>query len=358
MKYIWTKYNLLEHIDVLERLKINKSKKEIKEIDWNIEIIKDFISELETLGDFMSTKEFLESNNDFLKRHDFMLSDLESALYNDVVYFDHEPQFNKEQYSKDTILTITHDFYKSFDKELFSVFSDVFKKRYSNVVFEDSKDENIEAITFGIPYLKEVYIMIRHAKGLVPIYSSVHEYAHAIAFLMHTENLLPTGKSFLAEVYSQFFELVLSDYLSKNKKLNHVYDYSYDAFGEFINMAVDVNEMINLDKLYREIGFTKNKDFKLAALDKFDYEKDYVDQITSNCLEGEVPYLYGYLVAVELYELYKFDKDKAIYVLKKLMLLNNLTELEYYKEMKKLGIYPNSHIADYASDLQDKLIRK
>lgn len=358
MKYIWTKYNLMDQIDLLERLKKGKSNQERAEINRNIRSIEDFIQELEVLGEFASTKECLEISSLYLRTHPFLVDDIKNARYNETFLFPFELKENKEKFSKDAILSMTHDFYKSFDKEFFKIFMGIFKERYSNVVFQEQIDANYEACTFGIPYLSKLYLSICHSDGLVPIFSSVHEYGHGIAFMMNHQNLASNPKEFLEEVFSLFFEQVLVDFLAKKKKLNHVYDFAYDTFRDNVEMAYDANEIINLTSLYGEIGCEKNKTFKKEALKRFNYDSEYIDSINSSNLEIITPYLFGYLVAIELYELYKFDHEKAIYVLKKLMMLNNLTELEYYKEMKKLGIHPNSHVSDYVSDLQDKLERK
>ena len=66
-------------------------------------------------------------------------------------------------------------------------------------------DDNVEACTFGIPYFNKVYMKIRQSEGLAPIYSSIHEYAHAIAFTMNHFNLMSNKKLFLEESYSLFF---------------------------------------------------------------------------------------------------------------------------------------------------------
>ena len=357
MKYIWTKYNLMDQIDLLERLKKGKSNQERAEINRNIRSIEDFIQELEVLGEFASTKECLESNSIYLKAHSFLADDINSARYNETYLFPFELKENKEKFSKDSILSMTHDFYKSFDKEFFKIFNEIFKERYTNVTFGNMADDNVEACTFGIPYFNKVYMKIRQSEGLAPIYSSIHEYAHAIAFTMNHFNLMSNKKLFLEESYSLFFELLLTDFLAKKQNLNHVYDYAYNIFGDNVSLAYNANEMINLTKLFDEIGCKKNKTFKREALKRFNYNSEYIDLINSDVLRYTIPNLFGYLVAIELYELYKFDREKAIYVLKKLMMLNNLTELEYYKEMKKLGLHPNSHVSDYVSDLQDKLER-
>ena len=358
MKYIWTKYNLMDQIDLLERLKKGKSNQERAEINRNIRSIEDFIQELEVLGEFASTKECLETSSLYLRTHPFLIDDIKSARYNETFLFPFELKENKEKFSKDAILSMTHDFYKSFDKEFFKIFNEIFKERYTNVTFGNMADDNVEACTFGIPYFNKVYMKIRQSEGLSPIYSSIHEYAHAIAFTMNHFNLMSNKKLFLEESYSLFFELLLTDFLAKKQNLNHVYDYAYNIFGDNVSLAYNANEMINLTKLFDEIGCKKNKTFKREALKRFNYNSEYIDLINSDVLRYTIPNLFGYLVAIELYELYKFDREKAIYVLKKLMMLNNLTELEYYKEMKKLGIHPNSHVSDYVSDLQDKLERK
>lgn len=355
MKYTWTKYNLLEEIDTLNRLKKNKSNKEIHDINRNIHLIEDFIEELEILGDMYSTKEVCINNAKYLNLFSFLREDIMSSKYNEVYRFDYDIKENKRKYSKKEILTTTHDFYKSIDKSIYLEFMKSFKERYNNVVFNDLIDDTYEACTFGIPYLDKTYLVLNKSNELSSLYSSAHEYAHALSFHMNSENLTSYHKSFLNESYSLFFELLFTDYLTKNN-FKYAYDYIYNLFVDNISMSYDINEMLNLTDLYNEIGCNKNKSFKEEAYKRFGYDKDYIDCINQSDLETLVPYSFGYYVAIELYELYKFDKEKAIYVLKKLILLKNLTSIEYYKEMKKLGINPNSHVSDYINDLKDNLL--
>ena len=49
---------------------------------------------------------------------------------------------------------------------------------------------------------------------------------------------------------------------------------------------------------------------------------------------------------------------QSIRIFKKMALLSDLTSLEYYKEIKKLGLYPNSHLTDFISDLKDKTLSR
>ena len=59
-------------------------------------------------------------------------------------------------------------------------------------------------------------------------------------------------------------------------------------------------------------------------------------------------YVVGYVVALELLDAYKKDKDKGLYLLKKLMRIDwRLPMEEYYRSILDLGIEPNEHLSDY-----------
>ena len=54
-----------------------------------------------------------------------------------------------------------------------------------------------------------------------------------------------------------------------------------------------------------------------------------------------IDYVVSYMFALELYKLYLIDKEKALYYLKKIILLECRSSQEYYCNIKRLGLFPN-----------------
>ena len=68
-------------------------------------------------------------------------------------------------------------------------------------------------------------------------------------------------------------------------------------------------------------------------------------------------YLASYMNAIELYMLYKENKDKALDTLKRIILLDEMNEEEYYSNIKKLGIIPNFSLRSFERDLQEESMK-
>ena len=66
-------------------------------------------------------------------------------------------------------------------------------------------------------------------------------------------------------------------------------------------------------------------------------------------------YAFSYILALELYNLFQEDKDKALDTLKKLIELKCHNSKEYYVNVKKLGLIPNLNLLTYERELQREL---
>ena len=57
----------------------------------------------------------------------------------------------------------------------------------------------------------------------------------------------------------------------------------------------------------------------------------------------------GYMFAIELYSLYQIDPEKALYLLKKIILLREENDYDYYQAIINMGIIPNENINKYTT---------
>ena len=62
-------------------------------------------------------------------------------------------------------------------------------------------------------------------------------------------------------------------------------------------------------------------------------------------------YLTSYMFAIELYNLYYEDKEKALDTLKKIILLDNKSAEQTYQDIKKLGLNANQGLKKYQKTL-------
>lgn len=353
MQYNWSKYNLLDRLDELKKIKKGVSKKERILINQNIDFLKGNIEELENNpNNELSYLDRIIMATYYFDDHDFLKDDIKNfALYlTDLKVKEFE--YNKISISQKELLQITHDFYKSQDKEIYNKFMESYKYRRNHLRFINESDYC--GTTYSIPYFNETFIEVINTPDINMLYSLIHEYAHAIAFHFNPNSFMDYNRYFTNEIESTFFELVASDYLKKNVNVGSEYEAIYNDFLTTINNCVDLTDYLKLIELYSKNKIRTNRGLRKIAYEECDFTNLYYENLMEITPSALTPYVIGYLFAVELYELYKFDKEKALYNFKKMTLLKDLTNLEYYREIKKLGLYPNSHLNDFINDLTDK----
>ena len=195
------------------------------------------------------------------------------------------------------------------------------------------------------------------SNSIFTLYSAIHEFAHAISFNFNPNALLfDFNKRIFLEIESIFFELVAGDYLSQNVNSGDEYNELISNHSLFLNEAIYLTDRIQIAKLVKENDIYSNKTLKALCDSELNFANFYVDQLMGQQTYEVLPYIISYLFAVELYELYKYDKEKALHTLEKIMLLREESTLKYYQELKKLGLIPNSHMNDFFTDLKDKVL--
>ena len=357
MQYNWSKYNLLDRLDELERLKKSAKRKERIIINQNIDFLKDNIDELNNnVRDDLSYLERLLTSSLYFSNHSFLIDDIKNfSLYlMDLKAQDFE--YNKISMNRKELLQITHDFYKSQDKDIYKKFMESYKYRSNHLRFENQADYS--GVTYPIPYYNEDFIEIINEPTIEMLYTIIHEYAHSIAFHFNQYRCMDYNSYFFQEIESTFFELVASDYLKEKINVGSEYECIYTSLLNILKDSGDLTDYISLIDLYTKQNIIDNKHLRKLAYEQCDFTSFYFECLMDIDPIDLTTYVISYIFAVELYETYKYDKEKALYIFKKMTLLSDLTSLEYYKEIKKLGLYPNSHLTDFISDLKDKTLSR
>lgn len=360
MKYNWSKYNLQDRLELLEKLTTKeKDKKNLREIYYSIDIIKEYLTDLDAKKEnYASLLENLNANARYYSSHKFLRDDLANFALEEIdensVGIDLKPL----SISKKEILQITHDFYKDQDKEIYRNFLNMYKRRNDHLVFLTSDEDYGDNIIFTVPYLNEAFIRLYKGDDITTILSSIHEFAHATSFSFNNYHCADIGKRFLSETDSLFFELVATDFLRKKYNFGDEYISALQRHDGTIYSTRQIMNVLELTRLHKECSFKDNKRLKNVSYSKLNFSPTYVEDLIATDIIFETPYSIGYLFAVELYELYKFDKEKALHVLKKFIRLNSMQPDGYYRETKRLGLYPNAHMKDYKEDLEYKLTLK
>lgn len=359
--YGWNIYTLRNRIKELEEKKKRVKDDYLKELmDNDINILEDIIGDyLQTSGDSIKLIEEYNIERDNLNNLKFLwqdffyyrwLSDKKYIPYSDL---------KTVTFSKDDLFEITHNFYKELDHSFYGNFMKGYRRRTDHVNFVEecqSDDYPYQGETIYINSLNDVYMTLVKNNSYDDILTSCHEYAHVISWFMN-QNIANNGNIFFCETFPIFVELLASDYINKEFKTNDGtllrgnIEFSNNVFSEELTTFLKI-----MDEEERQgHPFERNKDIKIAA-NKLGLEnEDIEDMLVGSSSQLKESYLTSYLYAVELYQIYKEDKEKALYLMKKMIYLDKANEEKYFSEIKKLGLNLNERSNDYHNKLYEDI---
>lgn len=248
---------------------------------------------------------------------------------------------------KDSIELI-HEFFRTTPKEIFDIHNRIYRRK-KHIRFDNCKIPETKGEMIFIPGVNKPYITIstdQNDSGL--LISMSHEEGHAVASLINPNRYQRDEHSFYSEIESLFFELIADDYFEneldsetfKNEKLIELLD--------FLETATMIIEQKNI----ADIGF-KQKNPTAAAI-KIDKSILSCDTSTDSgvcIIEDYMKYAISYIVAIELYELYKEDKEQAVEKLKNI-LNRGESDSEYQNIMTT--VTPNKSLVKFRNRLITK----
>ena len=267
------------------------------------------------------------------------------------------PNFTKDDtiLSKREIIDLLHDFFKNgTNKEIYELFCKIYKDSKKNIHFVECPEVSYSGETLYLEYYKRTYIQVFKRYGFDDLTTFAHEFGHAIEFNMNFHNNLLTELNLYIEIVSIFFELICNEYFIKGKYQRPAIINGYSMLDEHLENANNLNaEFILLDNLSSSVGrsmLVKNIDVLVENLTKED-----IDNIM--CLRPGRDYIYvfAFLVATNLFMIYKLDRDKAFYLVNKIINLSGeLSCEEYFHELEKLELLDASKTQDYTNFIHNR----
>ncbi len=335
----WTTMNLREDLKKLEEeLKKSTDYKDRELIVYSMEALREKIAVRElqeyarrvvsnfsedTVIDFSE----LEENED-LTYFDKYISDLNEVSANRLLYPSVEeyvrsvnPILKNNEHTevdtgrylsqKDTIM-LCNDFYRTFNNDIYDIFFKLLKNKEKMIKFEPTLD-TYEGNFINIRRIGSSYLEIGSSGDNKEemLNTLTHEAGHFIG-----ANLSPKryGRDRFLEIESIFFELLGSDYYAK--RLDSDYFRDRPKTKAVFHYNCGKNNIVTknaVDKTFDKLPTVDNPYSYYTSL-----VKDRNEYLQSLNINNSMTYLYSYLIAVEIYELYKEDPDKAIYTLKKI----------------------------------------
>ena len=354
-RIIFYKKKLKKELNPLKR-------KNIKETIFSLEgIIEYFNDELEDSS--ISFKEVCKHDRNFIS-HYYKLNPYVLEFCDN--FSEEEIDFITELSTDTTIngtkiMTVTKEFYDSIKDDRFHQhFSDMYAKSDFYVNFKPATEDNTRedtAITFNVFNSPEVFYYVKYSRNINDYLALVHEYAHGISCRMYDLNTIDFGKYPFNETDALFFEMVLNDRLGKEEKYEiDALVIDIDRFFDYALNAVLIESKLNLYTL-----MDHNK--KLTRQDIINYlkneerlEKDSIQEVLHKPMYKMFNYDMSYLVAIELFLLYRVDPKMALDALYEFVNLRGKSSIEHIDMLRnKYGIIPGANTHVYFQELKDRV---
>lgn len=259
------------------------------------------------------------------------------------------------------IMTVTKEFYDSIKDERFlEHFSDMYARSDFYVNFKPATEANTRedtAITFNVYNTPEVFYYVKYSKNINDYLALVHEYAHGISCSMYNLNTIDFGKYPFNETDAIFFEMVLIDRLGKTEK--HEIDslvVDIDRFFDYALNAVLIQAKLNLYTLM-DLNRDLTKQGIITYLKKDErLEKDSIHEVLHRPMYKMFNYAMSYLVAIELFLLYRVDSKMALDALYEFINLRGKSSIEHLEMLEnKYGIVPGKNTHVYYQELKTRV---
>lgn len=297
-----------------------------------------FIDDVEIPSSITPSNDNFKMNykNDFITLYD-QYFDYLNAIFEFYQLFGDEIK-NYENYenivsSYEDVFSSVHDFYYLLDKDWFSIFNKLYKERHTTVELSNNR-------SFSVLFpSSQIWIANIEAKGTIEDYvNTVHEYAHGIDDKLVNRVRTYSPQNIFLELFPTICQMI---YLENNTDIRNrveVNKYLMNFRTQQISTAEEIKVKFNLISAFPNVTNARN----LSRLIKRNIgeviSKEYLSLMFSHPLAESICYIYPFIIAVELVNLYNEDKDLFKYKMN--YLLNSKDHpLEV---IKKLNIVPNS----------------
>ncbi len=260
--------------------------------------------------------------------------------------------------SNNRAMTLTDQFYREFAPNLYPIFRYAYNQRQNSVRFVKYLRPENEADSIYFDVIDRYFINIIGGNSISKLFNAIHEYGHVTAAILNPEiRILPEYELF-SEVESLFPELV-----AKYKNIANFDEFSvlmsrYSELVSFIGNATNITCHKPFVNLWKEHNHKANKRYFKDIEEYYDLDKEMVSSALDTQVSMEGDYVVSYLVAIELFDIYKKDQNKALKLYEEFLKLSyNADPYEFFNANLNLG----EHIEEYAETLindVDKQLKK
>lgn len=224
--------------------------------------------------------------------------------------------------SSNEIMSMVDEFYKGFDDELYKYFLEAYKDREHSLRFlsiDDSKDDKTDGTTLFIDGVRKNFITVYETSSVGTYECAVHEYGHAIANLINPEVSYTDREDFFVEVASIFPELVALYENGFDFETIQVLYSLYTTLVTYINNAEYLCLHTPVLNFWAENKHVMGNKFFSELDESYNMDDECFEDVLSTTIEDQGVYVISYVVALELLNIYKKDKKRALELFKRFL---------------------------------------
>lgn len=369
MKYYWNNRDLLNCKKKLTRLvQAEKDFEKRKYMLLILESLDDYIKE-DNGANLIEEVDYngrlaIIKNELVTYRHHYSLvlkfEDITSRFHNHINSLEDtlEEVLGDKGYGIITGATITNDksmslmdsFYKGFSPSLYPFFKRAYDQRGNSVRFVNMNGASTaDSVYFDI--IDRYFINSSKTRDISKLYNNIHEFGHVISYLVNPKAIHPTYIPMYTEVASMFPEMVARLENIGNYDPTHVAYEDYTQLVSLIGSSIALSVHTPLVNLWEEHNCDVDDDFFKDADEYYDCDKDMIDDYLDTYILDNGDYVVSYTVALELLNLYKRNKAKALKIYEDILRYPYNKDLhEFICSQLDLG----SHVEEEAEQIVDK----
>lgn len=250
---------------------------------------------------------------------------------------------DKINFSNEELINLAINFFKFLGEPFSRTIREFLNK--PNCVNFSLKNKDYAGLTIYLESINEVYINLRRDYSLYDYITIVHELTHAFTFKFQSNN-----KECYDEIETSFMELVAAFSFFEQSKSEESFNFLEYLLNRYRFLMIISHKIISLIKIEQNLkrDFVDENELKKVAASKLYLNENKLEYVLENALFVK-RYLTCRVFALELFMLYIQNKDVALDILKKIINLKYVDNLQYYNNLIKLGLIPGQSLKDFIS---------
>ncbi len=276
-----------------------------------------------------------------------LVNEFLSTEFGEEVHF--EPNYTVWDISDNEAYSTVGDFFREQGEFFSDGFSEFDEEADNHLKFIDKTNDTDGEMIF-LKSTGDAYIFCPNYSDITKLTILSHELEHVIDCF---KNPLFYENFLIRETVAIFMEMVFGDFCARKYKL--VDDHLQRKYAlhcilkSHARIFVDKYEMLELIEQNKNLS----KDELLALLNNYGFDISCIEFLMENTITEDSFYILAYLISLEVYFIYYKNKDKALMILKDIIL--NGTDNNILDIISKYGIILNSNLSNYEEKVLGKV---